>query len=176
MPDALVPLAWLIGEWHGEGRGAYPTIDDFAYRETSTFLHPRPDRPFLTYAQRTWLLPAETPSHSETGFLRGISRGRVELVLSQPSGVVAVHDGTITDERIELTTIAVARTPTAKEVSELRRVIERRGDDTLWYRIDMAAVGQARQYHCEATLHRAVPTIESTDGPEPRPSDDSPSI
>ena len=158
MPDALVPLAWLIGEWQGDGRGSYPTIDDFAYRETSTYMQPRPDKPFLAYTQRTWMLEGGAPTHAETGYLRGIAGGHVELVLSQPSGVVEVHDGTATDERIELATIAVARTPTAKEVTEVRRVIERRGADTLWYRLDMAAVGEASQYHCEATLHRVGPT------------------
>jgi hypothetical protein len=105
------------------------------------------------------MLEDGAPSHVETGYLRGIAGGRVELVLSQPTGVVEVHDGTVTDERIELATIAVARTPTAKEVSAVRRLIERRGDDTLWYRLDMAAVGKASQYHCEATLHRVGPKI-----------------
>jgi len=157
MPDALVPLAWLIGEWQGEGRGSYPTIGDFAYRETTTFDHPRLDKPFLAYAQRTWMLEDGAPSHTETGFLRGVPGGRVELVLSQPTGVVEVHDGTVTDDRIELATIAVALTPTAKAVTEVRRVIERRGADTLWYRLDMAAVGEPSQYHCEATLHRIGP-------------------
>jgi len=157
MPDALVPLAWLIGEWRGEGRGSYPTIDDFAYRETSTYMQPRLDKPFLAYTQRTWMLEDDAPTHAEMGYLRGTAGGKVELVLSQPSGVVEVHDGTVTDDRIALTTIAVARTPTAKEVSEVRRVIERRGNDTLWYRLDMAAVGEPTQYHCEATLHRVAP-------------------
>jgi hypothetical protein len=153
VPDPLAPLAWLIGGWHGEGRGAYPTIADFDYREESTFTHPRADKPFLAYAQRTWLLLDESPSHAETGYLRATPDGRVELVIAQPSGVVEVHDGTITDGRVELASVTVAHTPTAKAVTEVRRVLERRGDD-LWYQLDMAAVGQPLAYHCEATLHR----------------------
>lgn len=143
------------------GPGCLPTIDDFAYQETSTYVHPRPDKPFLAYTQHTWLLPDGAPTHAEAGYLRGIPGGRVELVLSQPSGVVEVHDGIVGDDRIELATIAVAITPTAKAVTEVRRVIERRGTDTLWYRLDMAAVGQASQYHCEATLHRVAPKIQT---------------
>lgn len=156
LPDALVPLGWLIGDWEGEGRGAYPTIEAFDYRETVTFAHPRPDKPFLTYTQRTWLFPDDTPSHAETGYVRGVPGDRVELVLAHPSGVVEVLAGTVaaTDGRIDLASVAVSCTPTAKLVTEVRRVIERRDHDTLWYRLDMAAVDQPLQYHCEATLHR----------------------
>jgi len=48
----------------------------------------------------------------------------------------------------------VVTTPTAKDVREVRRVYEVR-DDALWYRIDMAAVGQPLGFHLEATLERA---------------------
>lgn len=155
LPEPLVRLAWLIGLWEGQGRGEYPTISDFAYREHTAFTHPRPDKPFLAYTQRTWLMPDDAPSHAEVGYLRATPEGRVELVVAQPSGVVEVHDGTANGDRIELTNIAVAHTPTAKSVTEVHRVLERRGDD-LWYRLDMAAVGQPRAYHCEATLHRVA--------------------
>ena len=73
-------------------------------------------------------------------------------MVSQPTGVAEVHDGEVTDDRIELATIAVARRRPRR--SARCAVIERRGADTLWYRLDMAAVGEASQYHCEATLHR----------------------
>jgi hypothetical protein len=155
LPDALTPIAWLIGEWEGQGRGEYPTISDFTYREHATFAHPRPDKPFLAYTQRTWLVPGDAPSHAEVGYLRATPEGRVELVIAQPSGVVEVHDGTATADRIELRSVTVSHTPTAKSVTEVRRVLERR-DNHLWYRLDMAAVGQPRSHHCEATLHRVA--------------------
>ena len=155
MPEALEGLAWLIGSWSGEGAGAYPTISDFEYREESTFTHPRPEAPALLYVQRTWIGAA--PSHAETGYLRGVRGGRAELVVAQPGGRVEVHDGTVADGRIELASVLVGCTPTAKLVSQVRRTIERRGDSSLWYRLDMAAVGEDLLYHCEAILHRVAP-------------------
>src|SRR5688500_10826621 len=138
--DPFARIAWLEGIWVGEGRGSYPTISDFAYREEVSFTRPRADRPFLSYSQRTTLVPDDTPSHAETGYLRATPQGRVELVVVQPTGIAEVHDGTVHGGRIELATVGVARTPTAKEITEVHRVLERRGDD-LWYQIAMAAVG-----------------------------------
>ena len=154
MPEAdpLESLTWLIGEWRGEGRGSYPTISDFAYREEVAFSRPRPDKPFLAYTQRTRLIPDDVPSHSETGYLRAVPGG-AELVIAQPTGVVEVHEGTVDDGRLAFATIAVLSTPTAKEITDVRRTLERRGDD-LWYQIEMAAVGQALTFHLEATLQR----------------------
>jgi hypothetical protein len=154
-PDQLEPLAWLLGEWRGEGRGSYPTIADFTYREEISFTRVRPDKPFILYTQRTRLLPDEAPSHSETGYVRPTAAGGVELVIAQPSGIVEVQEGAFVGGRLELDNVAIARTSTAKEVTEVRRVFERRGDD-LWYQVDMAAVGQRLGFHLEATLQRAA--------------------
>ena len=155
LPEALEALAWLMGSWSVGGAGEYPTIESFEYREESTFTHPQPDVPALLYTQRTWIGGA--PSHAETGYLRGVPGGRAELVVAQPGGRVEVHDGTVADDRIELTSVLVGCTPTAKLVTEVRRTIERRGEFSLWYRLDMAAVGEDLLYHCEAVLHRVAP-------------------
>jgi hypothetical protein len=145
VPEALAPLAWLVGDWAGEGRGEYPTISDFAYREETAFAFV--GKPYLVYTQRTWLDDG-SPSHMEMGFVRP----GPELVIAYPIGVVEVLTGDVTGEHLELSTAAVAATPTAKSVTGLRRVFERRGD-ALWYSLDMAAVGQPMTFHCEATLH-----------------------
>jgi hypothetical protein len=150
--DPFGRIAWLEGRWAGEGRGSYPTISDFTYREEVSFTRPRHDKPFLAYTQRTLLVPDETPSHAEVGYLRATPNG-VELLLVQPSGVAELHEGTSSGSRIELASTTVATTPTAKPVTEVRRVLERRGD-RLWYQIEMAAVHQPLAFHLEATLHR----------------------
>jgi hypothetical protein len=149
LPDALEPLAFLLGGWAGEGRGAYPTIDDFAYSEELSFTFP--GKPVLAYAQRTQVPPGGAPSHAEVGYLRPTPAG-VELIIAHPSGIAEVSEGTLHGRRLELAAVQIATTATAKAVSDVRRVYERRGD-VLWYQLDMAAVGQPLGFHLEAELH-----------------------
>jgi hypothetical protein len=143
-------LAFLLGRWRGEGRGAYPTIDDFRYRDEVLFEHV--GKPFVSYSQRTWL-PDGAPSHTEVGYLLPQPAGRLELVVAQPGGRVEVDEGTLGGTHFELMSAVVAHTRSAKEVAEVRRVVDVDGD-VLRYQVDMAAVGQPRQFHLEAELHR----------------------
>jgi len=150
LPDVLEPLAFLLGTWAGEGRGAYPTIDDFAYSEEAVFSYP--GKPVLAYQQRSRVPPGGVPSHAEVGYLRPAPDG-VELVLAHPSGIVEVSVGRVEGQRVELTSSQLVSTPTAKTVTAVHRVYERRGDQ-LWYRVDMEAVGQPLGFHLEAELTR----------------------
>lgn len=161
MPDLnpdLAPIAFLIGTWRGHGRGTYPTIEDFTYAEEITFLAP-PGKPFLVYTQKTKRTgdhpEAGTPLHTETGYLRPVGSNRVELVLAMPTGVTEIHDGSIDGTHIELRTVTVGLTPTAKTVTSVERSLHVEGD-TLSYELLMGAVGQPHQLHLEANLHRVA--------------------
>lgn len=83
-------LRLLIGEWSGTGRGEFPTIEPFEYLETISFAGDH--RPFLHYEQKTKRRAMGTgeteyiPSHWESGFLRLLPNGEVELVNTQSSG------------------------------------------------------------------------------------------
>jgi hypothetical protein len=143
-------LAFLLGTWRGEGRGGYPTIDDFDYRDELAFAHV--GKPFVSYTQRTWLADG-APSHTEVGYLRPQPDGRLELVLAQPGGRVEVDEGTLRGTHFELTSTVMAHTRSAKEVADVRRLVDVDGD-TLRYEVEMAAVGQPRQFHLEAELRR----------------------
>ena len=79
------------------------------------------------------------------------------MVLAHPTGITEVEEGTIVDEDgglvIELATVTVARTATAKEVTAVERSIRVDGDH-LSYEVRMAAVGQPLQHHLAAVLVR----------------------
>lgn len=140
----------LAGTWEGKGRGEYPTIESFTYREQISLL-PLTDKPILAYTQRT-RSPDGHPLHAEAGFYRFGESG-VELVIAQPTGIAETHRGTVIGSRIEFEQTGLALTPTSVEVKEVRRVMAVDGDQ-MTYRLDMAAVGHPLIFHLEATLER----------------------
>jgi nitrobindin-like protein len=150
-PD-LEPSAWLLGTWHGNGRGDYPTIDAFAYEQEVVFAHD--GRPFLHYFSRAWITDDDgdrlRPGALETGFLRPGADGVVELLLAHPTGYAEMWYGEYgeTDGRPTLTlaTDAVVRTVTAKEYTAGQRMYGLVEGD-LMYAYDMAAQGQELQSH-----------------------------
>jgi hypothetical protein len=153
---SLQPLAGLLGTWVGEGRGSYPTVDEFAYTEQVTVSHV--GKPFLAYAQRTWSTDDGRPLHAETGYWRCGPGGALELVVAHPTGHLEMALGAVGAEEpsvIELKSSTVAGTPTAKDVLEVHRRITVDGDR--WrYELDMAAVGQPLGAHLRGELVRAT--------------------
>ncbi len=150
-PD-VAHLAFLLGTWRGEGRGEYPTIEDFTYVEESTYGHV--GKPFLAYSQKTKGSDG-VPLHAEVGYLRPVGTDRVELVLAHPSGITEIQAGTVEGHVVRLETTSVGLTPTAKDVRSLTRSIEVKGVE-MHYVIEMAAVGQGLQFHLEANLRQDV--------------------
>lgn len=151
----LVPLAFLLGQWHGNGHGDYPTIDAFQFRQELGFTHD--GRPFLHYFSRTWLVDADgedvRPLAIETGFFRAKPDGVLEVVLAHPTGFAEIYYGKVDGAKVELATDAVARTATAKEYTGGHRLYGLVEGDLLWT-FDMAAVGQPIQPHIWARLQR----------------------
>lgn len=88
-------MARLSGFWEGTGEGDYPTIEPFRYREVLRFT-PHARSPILHYEQQTWRLTAdgEVPSHWETGYLRTLADGTIELLDAQESGRTEILRGT----------------------------------------------------------------------------------
>ena len=145
------PVAFLIGTWEGEGKGVYPTITSFGYREEARFWHV--GKPFLVYQQRTWALDDGRPLHTEMGYWRCGEGGRIELVLAHALGLAEVEEGRVEDNRIELHSTRMGRTSTAKAMEGITRVFEVDGD-VLRYELSMAAVDMPIQNHLNAELHR----------------------
>lgn len=147
--DAILPLAFLLGTWRGEGKGEYPTIQPFAYGEEVRFWHV--GKPFLAYTQRTWALDDERPLHSEMGYWRPQSNGAIEVIIAHPNGLTEIEIGVITGQRVELMTYSIERSPTAKDVTRVERSLHV-VDDVLAYDLRMAAVGHAITHHLHADL------------------------
>lgn len=150
--DALEPLAFLLGTWQGTGAGKYPGIDDFEYREETTFRHY--GRPVLVYTQRTWSVTSGAPMHSEMGFWRP-GPGGVEVALSHAFGITEILEGTLEGRKLTLRSTALASTGTAKHVEAVARTLEVSGD-MLTYDVAMAFGEHELQPHLSATLERAL--------------------
>jgi len=155
---ALVPVAWLLGTWHGNGKGEYPGVEPYSFEQELAFAHD--GRPFLHYFSRTWITDEAGgrtgPGPLETGFLRltdGEGEDAVELVLAHPSGHAEVWYGTTDGARLQLATDLVARTATASEYTAGQRLyglVEGR----LMYAYDKAAEGHEMQSHLWGQLER----------------------
>ena len=149
--DALQPLAFLLGTWRGTGAGHYPGIDDFEYREETTFSHY--GRPVLAYTQRTWSVSG-APMHSEMGFWRPAGGpALVEVVMSHAFGITEILEGTLEGQKLTLRSTSLASTGTAKRVDAVTRTLEVSGD-TLTYDVGMAFGEHELQPHLSATLER----------------------
>lgn len=144
----------LEGTWGGEGRGGFPTVNSFDYRETLTFT--RRDQKTLAYEQRTqkrydgqteWL-----QSHWESGFIRLLENDELELTSAQ-IGRTEVLAGSIesmdTMFRIHFVSKTITNDP--RMVSSAR--IFELESDTLRYEVEMQTtkVNQLAK-HLEITL------------------------
>lgn len=158
VPHALLaPVLGFLGVWHGRGQGGYPTLaEDFTYAQEVTFSHD--GRPFVRYEARAWLLDGDgaplRPAARESGWWRLQPDGRVEALITQPTGIAEIAVGQAADGAVDLATHDVALTPTAKDVTATRRRYTLTDDDTLTFVHDLAAVGQPLQHHLSASLRR----------------------
>lgn len=156
MPEAplhpdVEPLAFLLGTWRGDGKGTYPTAQDFSYAEEISFTHV--GKPVISYTQRTWHPAKGFAMHAEVGYWRPLPNRGLEIVLVHPTGIVEIQEGSFDDGRIDVASTLVAKTSTAKQVDRLERTIQIDGD-VLRYEVRMAAVGVPLQPHLTAELHR----------------------
>lgn len=153
-PDCA-PIAWLLGTWHGNGHGDYPTIEPFQFGQEVIFTHD--GRPFFHYMSRAWIVDDEgnkvRDAAIETGFFRPKADGKLEVVLTHNTGFIEIWYGQAEGAKIEIATDAVGRTATAKDVTAGHRLYGLVEGDLLWA-YDMAAVGQDLQPHLWGRLVR----------------------
>ena len=89
-------LQQLVGTWEGTGKGDFPTIDPFTYREVLE-VHGGQEDGLLHYQQRTWRQEdgQEVDSHRETGFIGLSDNQAVEILNAQGSDRVEVLRGDV---------------------------------------------------------------------------------
>jgi hypothetical protein len=148
----------LEGSWKGEGRGQFPGVTSFNFRETLTFT--RRDEKTMAYEQRTQkLYDGQTeylPSHWENGFISILDNGDLQLVNIQVGGRNEVLAGAVEDLdsmfRIHFVSKALNNDP--RMVSSAR-MFELQ-DDILHYEMEMhtTKVDQSTP-HLSITLQRA---------------------
>jgi THAP4-like, heme-binding beta-barrel domain len=154
LDERLMPLAFLLGTWRGEGSGEYPTIDPFDFEEEMRFEHVGDG--FLLYQQASWSPEDGGPIHFERGFLRPGEPGRVELTLAHPIGLTEIAEGALDGTGFELTSTCVGRTTTGLSTTAVirRYVVD---GDVMRYRTDMATDKTSMALHLEAELYRVGP-------------------
>ncbi len=181
-PD-LEPLGALLGTWVGGGTGVYPTIEPFAYDETLVIGHGgKPfltwsqrtrsvdtglplhiESGYLRCRREGETIVVELVAVHPTGHTE-VAEGVLErrgLEVEQTTGLQTSGDvatSAMTLERVtslavDLRSISVQATPSAKPVDTLERRIRLDGD-TLGYSLLMGAVGLDHQTHLRAELHR----------------------
>jgi hypothetical protein len=140
----------------GVGRGEYPTIKSFEYKEQIEF-SAVPNKPIINYIQKTWSNnEASAPLHSEFGYLRIPQPNLVEWLLVQPSGISEIDEGKLTvneqDNNVEINVKnkEITRTSTAKppHVTAVERIYTLNSlENTLSYRLNMSTTTNAAMTH-----------------------------
>ena len=152
-------LHLLVGEWSGTGRGEFPTIEPFDYLETLRFSSDH--RPFVHYEQKTQRRNSAQadyiPSHWESGFIRLLPDGQVELVNVQGGGRLERLIGSLE----QTTTGFILHLGRASFLNDARMLETRRTfileGDTLHYTQDMGTTAvPGAAHHVEATLKRTL--------------------
>ena len=150
-------LRVFIGIWKGNGQGVYPTIQPFDYEETLT-IEADADFTVLHYDQRTKVTTPNRPSHWESGFIKPLPNGLVQISNSQNGGRVEVSQGQLILDaeitRLDVASIVLDNDPRMAQTSRVFEVL----GDRLTYEMSMATRTtkvSVLQGHLRACLFRA---------------------
>ena len=147
----------LLGEWSGTGRGEFPTIEPFDYIETLSFA--TDGRP-LMYEQKTKRRrngeSEYVPSHWESGFIRLLPDGKIELTCAQNGGRLERPTGSFEETKTGLILhLKSADFLNDARMLETSRTITVDGDSLRYTQQMHTTAVPAPAPHLEATLKRA---------------------
>jgi hypothetical protein len=150
---ALVPMAFLLGSWEGQGVVEFPTMAPREYRNRLT-IEVVPDKAVLRHTSESWFVDDGTSSQWESGFWRpGENIADVELVVAHAGGIVEVLYGRVAGVSVELGTDAVMSTQTGARASASTRTYGLVEGD-LAYAIYLATPDVPMTGHCGAKLQK----------------------
>ncbi|GAA1698463.1 FABP family protein [Fodinicola feengrottensis] len=151
----LLGLLPLIGHWRGTGKGGYAGVDDFDFAQEVRFSHD--GRAVLAYESRTWIIDPDgvplRPYSRESGWWRPLGKDDFEVVLTDQDGFSELLVGTVEGTRYEMSSDAVLRSSTARDVvgeHRLYGIVER----DLLYAVDQAASDQPLRPYMSGRLVR----------------------
>lgn len=170
LPDGLAPevypLAWLVGEWRGHGEVKYPGIDRADIVQSAVFDHD--GGPYLKYTSTVslrsddgepgqvwavesgfWRVPPQVPEGIE------LEKGQhaLEVILTDPSGMLTCYLGTIGNGRVDLGSRFMAATESGPDVRGATRMYGNVRGELMWA-WDLAAFGEELQSYMSAQLTR----------------------
>lgn len=141
-------MAFLIGEWRGEGKGLWG--NGFTFHDHVRFAHD--GRPVLLYQQQT-AAPDGRPSHGESGYFVVQPDGEIHVTLAEPSGITEVLVGRVIGTELSLASTEIGHTPTTDNVTVVRRRL-RLEEGTLVAEVDIAVNDEPIAEHTMSSLNR----------------------
>lgn len=159
--ETMAKLTPLLGIWRGSGHAKFPTITTCDYTEETTF-QSNNSEPLIHFVQKTWVQSTNTndgaPLHWESGFIRPLADGSIEMSNAQNNGRVEVLKGKM-DEAVSLQgqillildSVLFGNDP---RLMQTRRCYKQHGN-MLKYTIEMATAATPQlQQHLEASLFK----------------------
>ncbi|MGC5615179.1 FABP family protein [Georgenia sp. Z1491] len=177
------PVAWLVGRWHGSGAVGYDGIEEqlvvqeievdhdggpyLRWHATLWLADPGLSGPVANETpglERYANLVKAQQWSTETGYIRTVpaeqaagapapQTAELEVLLADPAGHLSLYVGRSQPARIELTTDAVVRSPSAAELSAGSWMLGLVQSDLMWAR-DIAAFGKPLAPYASGRLGR----------------------
>lgn len=99
-------LSMLHGTWKGKGFAQYPTIESTEYEEVLKFEFDS-DYPIIHFEQKVILVPGNSASHWESGFIKETDEGEILMSNAQNNGRTEVLKGKINSEKLNINILEI---------------------------------------------------------------------